>query len=213
MVTLNKVEILGFREAVRKERTLRDRAFLGGNEIVAGVVVRQLSLRTVLYLEHAQNGFMIPFRFDDDLEVLAHAVQVLYFSTPKWRAPEVEPYSFWKHSLTSWREEVFRRKALRGIDPVELVNEVREWTDEAFMDCPSGGGADGVPKPSYASHPAHLTDLFAAAHLNFTYDEIMDMPLKRLWQHWRLAANRVYDVKLTNPSDEIAVREIAKGAA
>lgn len=212
MVTLPTVEVPGLAEAVRKERTLRDRAFLGGNEIVAGVIVRQLSLRTVLYLEHAENGMMIPFRFDDDIEVVAHALQVLCFSQPGWTAPEVRHYSFWRHWLSAWREQRFQRRVLRQIDPLELVKEVREWTDDSFMDCPAGGGGE-LPKKSYASHPAYLVDLFAEAGLGFTYDEIMDMPLKRLWQHWRLAAARTHDVKLTNPSDELAVERAAKGAA
>lgn len=214
MATLSTVEIPGFREAVRKERTLRDRAFLGGNEIVAGVVVRQLSLRTVLYLEHAENGFMIPYVFDDDVEVLAHALQVLYFSRPGWVAPEVGSTSL----VEAWREGVktyrFQRQALGGATAQEIVKEVRAWLDDSFMDCPAGGGStDGVQRPSYASHPAHLVDLFAAAGYRFGYDELLDMPLKRLWQHWRLAANRVYEVKLTNPSDDVAVEHIAKGVA
>lgn len=212
MVTLQTVALpTSFHEAVKRERSLRDRAFLGGNEIVAGVVVRQLSLRTMLYLEHAENGFVIPFRFDDETEVLAHALQVLYFSTPDWKPPEVGRFSAWRTFANSIREQRFQRKALIGNSVEGIIKEVREWMDEAFLDCPRGGG-DGI-KQSYASHPAHLVDLFAAAGLGFSYDEIMDMPLKRLWQHWRIAASRIYEVKLTNPSDEIAVEHIAKGAA
>lgn len=212
MATLPTVEIPGLREAIRKERTLRDRAFLGGYELVFGIVVKQLSLRTVLFLEHAENGFLIPFRFDDDNEVIAHAIQVLWFSRPSWTPPSVETPSLWRQFVTARQEHLFQMKVLRNGTPMELVKEVRGWIEEATFDCPSGSGGE-LPRQSYASHPAHLVDLFGAAGLPFSYDEIMDMPLKRLWQHWRLAANRLYDLKLTNPSDEVAVGYLSKGAA
>ena len=212
MITLPTIEVPGFKEAIRHERTLRDRAFLGGNEIVCGVVVKQLSLRTSLFLEHAQNGFFIRFNFDDDLEVLAHALQVLRFSEPNWKAPEVEYPTLWATWWQGMKDLRFQKRVIKKQSPEAIVKEVREWIDDAMFDCPSGGQSD-IPAPSYVSYPASLVDLFAAAGLKFTYDEILDMPLKRLWQHWRLAAHRVYDKKLTNPSDEIAVEHIAKGAA
>lgn len=212
-VILPTISVPGFAEATKLERKIRDHAFLGGNEIVAGVVVRQLSLRTVLYLEHAQNGFIIRFNFDDRLELLAHALQALFFSTPTWKAPEVNPYSFWRSMLTSWRHRKFQRSVMWKVSGEEIIEEVREWVNEAFMDCPSGEGSGGQAHASYASYPAHLVDLFGAAGLQFTFTDIMDMPLKQLWQHWRLAANRVYDVKLTNPSDNLAVEHIGKVAA
>lgn len=212
MAILPTVEIPGLREAIRRERTLRDRAFLGGDELVCGVVVRQLSLRIMLFLEHAQNGFLIPVRWDFAEEPIAHAVQVLWFARKEWTPPSVAPDGFWKQLKEEIRVQKFMRKVLSGRDGVALVKEVRDWIDEATFDCPAGGGSE-IPRQSYASHPAHLVDLFGAAGLPFSYDEIMDMPLKRLWQHWRLAANRMYGVKLTNPSDEVATGYLSTGRA
>lgn len=210
MVALQTVEIPGFREAVARERKLRDRAFLGGNEIVCGVVVKQLSLRTLIMLEHAENGFVIPYRYDTGLELVSHAMQVLWFARAEWQPPEVKPFSFWRSFYNSVAERKFQTKLLRAYKPMQLVEEVQEWLDESFVDSPSGS-ADKTFVPSYVAYPAHVVDLFADAGLLFTYDEIMDMPLKRLWQHWRLAAHRVYNRALTNPSDKIAVEHLAKG--
>ena len=208
---LQSVEIPGFRDAVKRERVLRDRAFLGGNEIVAGVVVKQLSLRIMLFLEHAETGFIIPFRYDDMTEVIAHAAQVLYFAQPGWQEPEVRPFSFWRAWREAMRQRKFQVQLFKGVkDQLDIIGAVRGWIDDAMMDCPAGSQGE-VQRPSYVSHPAHLMDLFAAAGLWFTYDEIMDMPLKRLWQHWRLAAHRVYELPLTNPSDQLAVDFLAKG--
>lgn len=209
MVTLQTVEVPGLRDALKRERVLRDRAFLGGEEIVCGVVVRQLSLRIALFLEHAENGFFIPFHFDDDNEVAAHALQVLWFSKPDWEEPRLEADGFVMSWFEAYKRFRFQKRFLLQNDIETLVSEVRAWIDDAMLDCPKGGHSSG-PSQSYASYPAHLVDLFAAAGLPFSYAEILDMPLKRLWQHWRLASNRLYDVKLTNPSDDLTVKHIAK---
>jgi hypothetical protein len=58
-----------------------------------------------------------------------------------------------------------------------------------------------------------VIDKFAEAGLVFTYAEVMDMPLRRLWQHWRVASHRLNDVPLSNPSDLLAVEHLAKGGA
>lgn len=213
-ITLPVVEVPGYREQVRKERTIRDEAFLGGDELVCGVVVHPLSLRTAIFLEQAENGFMIPFRFDSDMEQVAHALQVLYFCSPEWSPPESPAYSAWRTFKEGYRAQRFQRRALRAAGDLDsLIDGVQDWINNSCMDCQSVGSSSGVPKQSYASHPAHLVDLFGAAGLTFTYDQIMDMPLKRLWQHWRLAAHRVYEAKLSNPSDTLATDHIAKGKA
>lgn len=210
MVALQTVEIPGFREAVARERKLRDRAFLGGNEIVCGVVVRQLSLRTLIMLEHAENGFVIPYKYDTGLELISHAMQVLWFSRVEWTPPEVKPYSFWSTFRESVKQHRFQRNLLRTRKPLQIIDEVQEWIDESFFDSPAGVSTP-IYQPSYVSYPAHVVDLFADARLPFSYDDVMDMPLKRLWQHWRLAAHRVYSRPLTNPSDKIAVEHLSKG--
>ncbi len=74
------------------------------------------------------------------------------------------------------------------------------------MDSPAG--SSGVAHVSYASYPAYIVDKFAGAGLPFTYDQILDMPLRRLWQHWRLASRRLDETPLTNPSDELAAQHI-----
>lgn len=209
MVTLQTVEIPGLREAIQRESRVRDLAFLDGLEIVCGVEVYPLSLRRLLWLEQARNGFIVPCRFESDDEYLAHALQVVYFCTPGFRIPTSPKVSFWSVFRDNYRQQGFFRKALRSGSPEVIVKEIEDWLAEAFMDSPAVGGSNEVASPSYASYPAHIVDKFASAGLTFTYDEIMDMPLKRLWQHWRIAVRRVDEVTLTNPSDDLATKVIA----
>ncbi len=209
MVTLEKVQVPGLREAIQRETRIRDTAFLDGLEIVCGVEVVPLSLRRLIWLEQAQNGFIVPFRFDSDEEFLSHALQVVYFCTPKFSIPESPRVGLWSVFRENYRQQGFFRKALRSGTPEVVIKEVEVWIKDAFMDAPNGG-SDGVNSPSYASYPAYVMDKLAEAGLSFSFDEIMDMPLRRLWQHWRVAVRRIDHVTLTNPSDDLATKVIAE---
>ncbi len=209
MVTLPTVPIPGLREAVQKERALRDSAFLGGLEIVCGIEVNPLSLRTLILLDQAWNGFVVPTRFDDEAEMLAHAVQVLYFASPEFRLPKSPVQSFWQRWMAAIRQQRFLWRVIRGKTAQAVIKEIEDWINDAMMDCPSGS-ASGPQAPSYASFPAYIIDRFAEAGLTFTESEIMAMPLRRLWQHWRLASQRVSGFKPQNPSDQIRVDYVEK---
>jgi hypothetical protein len=207
MVTLQTVEIPGYREAVKREAQVRDTAFLDGLEVVCGVEVVPLSLRRLIWLEQAHNGFVVPWIWEGDAEIFAHAVQFLYFLRPDYSPPKSAKESFWQSFKSGLKEQLFINRMARG-DRNEILKELNAWIKDAFMDAPNTGSG-GVMSAPYASYPAHILDLFAEAGLTLTYNEIMDMPLSRLWQHWRLSARRLRDVTLTNPSDDLATKVIA----
>lgn len=210
MVTLQTVEVPGLREAIARESRVRDSAFLRGNEVVCGVVVRPLCLETLIWLEQAHNGFFVRYVFDDNRERLAHAIQALYYSRPGFTIPESPVVGFWKSFKDGLSEQLFIRRLVKGKQRHTIVNEVAEWISDAFMDAPSGGGDNAIRSPTYASYPVYIFDRFAEAGFSFSYDEIMNMPLKRLWQYLRIANRRLGAGSLTNPSDQIAVDYLAK---
>lgn len=209
MVTLQTVEVPGLREALKRESGIRDTAFLNGLEVVCGVEAHPLSLRRLIWLEQAHNGFVVPWRFESEEEMLSHALQIVYFCTPKFTIPKSPKYSFWASFGDGMKQQAFFRKALRSGTPEVIIKEIEAWLGDAFMDSPAGGGNNEVRGPSYASYPAYVVDKFADAGLPFTYDQIMDMPLRRLWQHWRVAVKRIDGAILTNPSDDLATKAIA----
>jgi hypothetical protein len=208
MVKLETVEIPGLREAIKREQHVRDTAFLDGREILCGIEVVPLSLRRLIWLEQSHNGFVVPWKWEGDAEAFAHAVHLLYVMRPKYSPPESPRESFWRGFKAGWSEAMFAR-SLRKRDRAALIGELQAWISDAFMDGPKGGGGSEIMPPSYASYPVYLIDLFAEAGLTFTYGEIMEMPLARLWQFWRVASKRVRGMTLTNASDEIAVNHIA----
>lgn len=208
VVALQTVPIPGYAEAVRRESEIRNRAFLGGAQVVCGVRVYPLSLRRLIWLEAAGNAHVIPARFESLAEAAAHAAQVLYFCSGRFRLPDSPAVPFWR----AWRDKISVRlflTALRSIrTEVELISEVREWLDAQFMDAPCGS-SDGVHSAGHAAYPAYIVDRFGEAGLLFTQDEILDMPLARLWQYWRLATRRLSGGALTNPSDDLATQYLA----
>ena len=211
MVTLETVEIPGLREAIKRETRVRDAAFLDGLEVVCGVEVVPLSLRRLIWLEQAHNGFVVPWKWYNAAETFVHAVSFLYFLQPSFQLPRSPIQSFWQSFRDGWREQMFAHRMARN-DRSELVKELAEYIADCFMDAPTGGGGEIMP-PSYVSYPTHIIDLFAEAGLTFGYSEIMDMPLTRLWQIHRIASRRIWQIKLSNPSDSLAVEHLTKGAA
>ena len=209
MVTLETVHVPGLREAIQREGRIRDTAFLDGLEIVCGVEVTPMCLRRLIWLEQAHNGLIVPWRWDSEEELLAHALQVLYFSRPNFTPPKTPKYSFWRSFRDGIAQQAFFRKTLRSAANDVIIKEIEEWLSDSFMDSPAGGGSSEIQGPSYASYPAYIVDKFAEAGLPFTYEEIMTMPLRRLWQHWRVAARRLHEITLTNPSDDLATKVIA----
>lgn len=209
MVALQTVEIPGYREAIKRERTLRDAAFLDGLETLCGEQVVPLSLRRLIWLEQSHNGFLCPWKWESDSELIGHAIGVVYFCRPDFRPPTKANWSFLRAWWFAAAQHRFSVRVLRRIEPEKLIAEVEAWLSDAFMDAPnpSGGSIGGQ---SYASYPAYIIDKFGEAGLTYSPDQIMDMPLKRLWQHLRVAGARLNDMKLTNPSDDIAVAHIAK---
>ena len=207
MVTLQTVEIPGFREAVKREAHVRDTAFLDGLELVCGVEVVPLSLRRLIWLEQAHNGFVVPWIWEDDGEAFAHAIHLLYTMRPGYAPPKTPKKSFWRDFISGLHEMLFIKRMAKR-DRLETVKEINAWLGNAFMDAPNASAGEVRTAP-YASYPAYVIDLFADAGLPLTVAEIMDMPLARLWQHWRVAARRVKDIPLTNPSDQLAVEHIA----
>jgi hypothetical protein len=206
MVALPEVQVPGYGRAIQHESRVRDSGFDGGNEIVAGVEVAPLSLRRLLWLERARNGFVVPCRFDDASEQLAHALQVLYFCRPTYWAPVSPVRSLLAAAFEQWRIQRFTRATVRRHNPQAILEDVGGWLDEAFMDAPRPPDESGdrvVSKAAHASYPAYIVTLFAAGGMTQTVREIMEMPLKTLWQYVRLLQHRVYGMPLSNPSDVV----------
>jgi len=206
MATPPTVTIPGYAEAIAREDDVRRKAFgVAAPDKIAGVRVRQMTLRDMLMLEHIRNGFFVPFTFETDLEVLAHCAQLTWWMSDCPKPPLNSPSAFHPRAMVS---RVLLLKHLARY-PRSLVEETRKFLEETFLDAPKSTKGQ-MQTPGHASGPAYLIDKFAAGGYSLTDDQILDMPLIRLWQLLRLINARVDGSDLTNPSDVLACEHLAK---
>lgn len=197
------VEIPGLAEAVRREDAVRRQAWLPVRPTIAGVPVRPLTLRDLEMLTELRNGLFCPWRFDEDAELAGHCAQLAWWLSAAPKPAEGDGL------LRRWWCEAHRRRLSARLtrDPQRLVRDTMRLLEESLLDMPRGAGGNGRP---IAGTVAHVLDLLAAGGHRCTPDEVLDLPLTRLWQLVRLVRRRVFDDKITNRSDQLAVEHLAK---
>jgi hypothetical protein len=199
------IQIPGFAESIRRERELRDKAFLDLEEFICGVPVKPFCLRHLRVLDQLKNGFVVPFIFERPSEKVAHALQFLWICGRHYRIPK----NTMEFLFMRWRRRRFIRRTAR-LNSGEMFAGIQSYVSDAFFDSPSSN-SKGEYVPSYASYLVHVVDsLYAAGH-PLSEAQIMDMPLARVFQYLRVARKRLYpESALVNPSDKLAVDHIAK---
>lgn len=201
--------IPGYAEALRAESDARRRAYLPGLARIAGVPVRALTLRDMLWLEEMRNGFFCPWRFDSDDELRAHCAQLVWWlsASPKPDPNQSDRLGYSHLRLWLRRHALIRRLAACPT----LATETIAYIKAAFADAPKGS-SDATSTRSATALPPSVCDLLAAAGHALHPDEVMDLPLVQLWQIIRLARARLTGEPLTNPSDQLACDFLAAQA-
>lgn len=197
------IEIPGYAEALRRESELRRKAWSDDSDTIAGVTVRLLTLRDMEKLAGMRNGFFCPWKFDTDTEFLGHCAQLVW-----WLSDCAKP----KDGMGYVSRAIVAAQAQRlikhvGQDPKQLADDCMRYVKDTFMDAPKGGGGTGASP--IAGGPAYVADLLASGGYRMTVDEVLDMPLVRLWQLIRLVLKRVNGETPTNESDRIATDYLA----
>ena len=209
---LGRVEIPGYSDALRKEQKVRAAAYFDCDVLsLNGLPVRLLTMRLLHRLRLGRNGFVVPCRFESDTEAYAHALDFVWKLNPKWRMAQDKP----KFS-DNVRRAIWEYQA-RKVPPRDFVMAVMDYLEEMFFDSPF---IDSTPRdtngskvkvlgretftPPIACDMAVLIDLFAEGGYAWTPDEILDLPLVRLWQHIRLIYRRVYGIDCGSHAQRLA---------
>jgi hypothetical protein len=170
-------QIPGLADAIEREQHIRDTSFLGLPENVCGFDVSPLTLRHVLTLGAIGSPFM------RGGHPMTHDVGAFMVVVGEWKV-----FKRWRNlrklGLVSFRES---------------VEQVDAFVKESFQDSPSGSQKDGV---SYYSFAASLVDLFAREY-GWTEKDILDAPMKRLFQYIKAISHRNGEKVLFNPSDRV----------
>ena len=178
-----QAEIAG---AIEKENQIRVQSFLGFTETVHGFEFEPLTLSHVLGLESIGNAFVC--------------------------GGHVGPYDVASLVLMlSGQPKGIRRwwllQRVGMADARALCEAINEYMSEAYMDVPGGKSGGG---PSYFSGAAALVD-FMASEYGWTEQEILRVPLKRLFQYTKaIIARRNPNAIQFNPSDKIKGRWLAE---
>lgn len=205
MVALPTVEIPGLREAQRHEQELRDLPFLDIPEAIAGIPVRAFTLRDLVALDAMKNAHVVPFIFESELERVVQAMQFVWFMSTARRVPTSWLGRFWM----SGRQARFVRRVSR-MNSAVVFDGIKAYLADAWYDNPYGGSGESsaVLKASFV---VYIVDHFYAAGYPWTEADILDMPVKRLWQYVRVSGKRLDPQSpLVNPSDRIANAFIAQ---
>lgn len=198
-------------EAVLHERFVRDAAFLGVPETVAGFELKPFSLRHYLTLRIARNpilfgvdpmpGDLAQFLWTCAVEYSPHASDRKRFMKRCRRFVPPAPQFF---ETRRWRRR-FNRSLL---ELAKCAKAARGYYDEAMMDKP-GIAPKSARHADYYSEVAFWLSLF---EYRYTPEQVLDMPMKVLWQCLNEARERKEKKPtLFNPSDRIK-GEVAREA-
>lgn len=175
-------KIPGLKETVAaaqaREEELRDVAMLGFPMEIAGVPVRQLSLRHLILLFLARSPFVCGG--DATPEAILH---FLWIVSPRF-----------SYEAARRTEFILEVRELVKCDPA--AEAIEEYLEAALIDRPAGsGGAKSAPIVSFAAAIVHEV----AAAYGWTKDVILDEPLAGIYQALRLIIRDDYMDKGKRP--------------
>lgn len=152
------------KEAVEREEFVRNSAFLGLSETVAGFELKPFTFRRWLTLRVAKSPLVI-----GGIPTAAHIAGLLWLCSVD--------------NSDSWlARHLFYRRCRRLSNPLQLreaVLAIRLYISEAMMDSPASG--NGSSAPTYYSDAAWVCARMAREY-GYGVDTVLDMPLKILWQ-------------------------------
>ena len=202
--------IPGYREAVQRERFVRDTAFMPVTETVAGFELRPLSLRDWMLLRISRNALVTgdtptPRDLSRFLWLLSpgygpHAFLAYWRFARRCRCftPPAPPLLATGKRMMRWHGRTLAAVTAGA----EVVSAVRAYLKETLQDAPRGGS--GGCHTQYWGDGCEITGALANAY-GWGEDYIMDMPLKRVFQHLkRIQAHQEGErAPMFNPSDDV----------
>lgn len=198
MDTVNQFE--GYAEAREAEYQFRLEAWLGLENPICGVEVAPLTLRRLLLLAAAGNPFVCDRQQDFKFEPY-HIAEFLWVCSQSFIEGPGK------------RAERARRRfyrSIRRLRYLEAVGPIEEYIDRSYFDLVSGGSSDvSAPKTGWVASIAHR----AASSYGWGLSEIMDTPLRQIWQldRCQLASDPETANLLSNPlSDKVVLAELEK---
>lgn len=164
-------QIPGLAEALQRERELRELAFLGATEPIAGVPVIPLTLERLNLLMVSRNAYVTGGE-----PSAGHVAHFLW----------IVSRAFKPHDLQ--KRDVFIRSIAQI--PLELADAgIRSYLEAALMDFVAGADAGGASSTPVVCWLAALVDTIAREY-HWSRQEILTTPLAELAQYLRRIEQR-----------------------
>ena len=164
-------EIPGLKEAVEKERLIRDLPLLGDLELICGVDVQPMTLRHFVTLDVLGSPIINDEPYDiDDLLLFLWVI-----------SPAYKPGARWRRMLWELRCRLKLRKRLW----LDICSAVNAYVSDTWLDAPGHEEttSGGVPPCSVAGYMVHY---FAWHYKGWTPDVVLNTPIKVLNQCQKL---------------------------
>ncbi|PTY02737.1 hypothetical protein DB346_08150 [Verrucomicrobia bacterium LW23] len=180
----------GYKEAVERELTLRETAFLCDRTVLAnGLRVRQFTPTHMLQALYSESPFVMGGNVQGE-----HLLQFLWII----RDP------------TLWKDEDKQRfisahlYLLQPAPFLEAFHAIQQYMEETFMDRPAAAEVAGE-HTSYYSNVAELVDIFGHEY-GWEEQYILNLPYIRLYQYLRciIARNSLEEVSFINRFSDLA---------
>lgn len=166
---MNLYEIIpGYRDAVEREQSGRDSAFVVETETLCGVEVLPFTARHYLLLDGCDSAFIT-----GGLPTHADVARALWVVSNGFRPGD-----------TRARDKFLRSIRKLSYGPAAVA--IREYIDAALADSPAESGEGS---PGYVSWVTHYVDLLACEY-HWSEREILNLPLRRLFQYVRRIQKR-----------------------
>jgi hypothetical protein len=202
-------EVPGYADAIARETLIRDAAFLGQHESIAGFEVVPITLRRYLLLSAAKNPLVAVRKTPvAPLELVAflwalhpehgdQAARKRFLVRCRAFCPPELP---WIHTPRAMRR--CAAKYARSLEEcLRVTQAAREYMAEAMQDEPPRAEVRGF-RPAYYSSAAFWCAQMAREY-HFSMQETLDMPLKVLHQFAKEYQSHTSDVPLFNPSGKV----------
>lgn len=178
------MEIPGYREAVEKETTAREASYLGVSELVCGVPLLPLTPRRFLILDIVGSPFV-----SGGNPTAADIALFLWACSPDYNPEKPSKFRRW----------LFIRRC-RKLIVKDAVDGIRQYVTDALQDAPGSSGQSGPASTSWISS---IVDSLAREY-GWSEAHILDMPLKRVFQYFRVITRRNNPkANFFNPSDRV----------
>lgn len=183
---LNVQDIPGYRDAIQREAMIRDAAFLGVNESIAGFDAAPLTLRRWLILRVIESPFIF-----GGTPTPVDLAQFLWVVNPDYNPSGVGRQRFLKQCAKRFMppaEPVFfatkrwrRRVAEKIIEASKVIVAARKYVEESFIDRP--GSSPGYNAPMYSDAAGICSRM--AKDYGFDDNATLDKPLKRIFEYMK----------------------------